>query len=86
VFVQLDRDRDHVEMLLYFARIGEKATSSRSWRHGFRRQACCSGHEREPDCVSCQHSPLSERCSERAARGCDRAEPLMGSLDVTYKR
>ncbi|MGN6250265.1 MAG: hypothetical protein ACTHNS_00460 [Marmoricola sp.] len=50
--VQLDRD--HAELLLYFARIGEKASSRRSWRHGFRRQACCSGREREPECVSCQ--------------------------------
>ena len=57
--VQLDRD--HVEMLLYFSRIGEKASSNRSWRYGFRRQACCSGDEREPDCVSCQAFTAVER-------------------------
>jgi hypothetical protein len=50
----VELDRDHLDMLLYFARIGEKASSSRSWRRWFRRGPCCSGDEREPDCVSCQ--------------------------------
>lgn len=52
--VRVEIDRDDLEIRLYFARIGDKAASMRSWRNWFRRQSICASDERKPDCFSCQ--------------------------------
>lgn len=57
---RVEIDPAHLEVLLHYARIGEVARSRRSWRHGLRRQACCSGSHREPDCIECQAFTAAE--------------------------
>lgn len=58
--VRVEIDRDQLEVLLHYARIGDKAGSMRSWRTKFRRQYVCAGDEREPDCFSCQAFDAAE--------------------------
>lgn len=45
--------KGELEILLHFARIGDRAASQRTWRNWFRHQSVCSGEEREPDCAQC---------------------------------
>ncbi|MEJ7831488.1 MAG: hypothetical protein WKF79_01105 [Nocardioides sp.] len=54
--VRVEIDRDQLEVLLHYARIGDKAGSMRSWRTKFRRQYVCAGDEREPDCFRARRS------------------------------
>lgn len=58
--VSVEIDRDSLEMLLHFARIGDAASSTRSFRTKFRKGPVCSGDRREPDCAQCQAFTVAE--------------------------
>lgn len=54
--------RDHLAVLLWFAKHGDVACSQRRLRRGFRKVAVCSDHDvRESGCFSCEAFSAAEK-------------------------
>lgn len=47
-------DREDLEILLHFARMGDAKGSQRLLCNGFRHVSVCSGEHQEPSCRSCK--------------------------------
>jgi hypothetical protein len=57
--------REHLEVLLWFAKRGDVAASGRPLRRAFRHTAICSeAAGREPECFSCQAFAAAEMALE----------------------